>query len=224
MKQLKNINISKERSMLLQYLYVQSTWCPCDRPMYEYWHLVTDMWLIITLTGVLGTRTTPSTCFVRYKQIQVLLLYQVSGTRYFTTACSNCCCCALRGSHTLSTRFMLSSASSSNPRQTSPFLSSTVTMPPSASCRRMMGMPMPALPVTDTARTRVKSFPDSSNRPSQDRQGNKTSRQTDNTQAGRHTSNSRQQDKVRLGRGKSAKNTPRARGGFYEVGRKSASN
>lgn len=45
---------------------------------------------------------------------------------------------------------MLSSASSRSPRQTSPFLSSTVIMPPSASCRRMMGIPMPALPVTDT--------------------------------------------------------------------------
>lgn len=53
-------------------------------------------------------------------------------------------------SFTLRTRFMLSSASSSIPRHTSPFFSSTVTIPPSASCRRMIGMPMPALPVTDT--------------------------------------------------------------------------
>lgn len=45
---------------------------------------------------------------------------------------------------------MLSSASSSTPRHTSPFFSSTVMIPPSASCRRMIGMPMPALPVTDT--------------------------------------------------------------------------
>lgn len=83
---------------------------------------------------------------------------------------------------TLSTRFMLSSASSSSPRQTSPFFSSTVTMPPSASCRRMMGMPMPALPVTDTARTGVRVSPTSTDRHKTDKTANRQGRETKQTQ------------------------------------------
>lgn len=67
---------------------------------------------------------------------------------------------------------MLSSASSSTPRQTSPFFSSTVMIPPSASCRRMMGIPMPALPVTDTGCTRAAHR----NKRDKNREGQRTER------------------------------------------------
>jgi hypothetical protein len=47
-------------------------------------------------------------------------------------------------------QFMLSCASSRVPLYTLPFFNSTVTIPPIESCKRMIGIPAPLLPVTDT--------------------------------------------------------------------------
>ena len=47
-------------------------------------------------------------------------------------------------------KFILSAASSKNPLYVSPFFSSTVIIPPSASCKTMTGIPTPLFPDTDT--------------------------------------------------------------------------